>query len=83
MGSRGVDRKNLIKCPNVKAGDLICIKRVWLLTPVSYVCGVVLGVRIIKWDKNYRMIRMLKIDGEVCEEPLNIVHDANNLEILT
>lgn len=82
MGTRGVDRKNLNKCPEVKVGSLICIKRIWILSPVSHALGIVLEVRKTKWDKNYRIIKMLKIDGEITEEPLNIARDIENLEIL-
>lgn len=77
-----MDRKNLNKYPEVKVGSLICIKRIWILSPISHAFGIVLEVRKTKWDKNYRIIKMLKIDGEISEEPLNIIRDIDNLEIL-
>lgn len=82
MGTRGVDRKNLKKAVEVKVGNLICIKRIWILTPVCCVFGIVLDVRKTKWDKDYRIIKMLTTDGIVSDEPLNVIRDADNLQIL-
>jgi hypothetical protein len=82
MGTRGVNRKNLKKAVEVKVGNLICIKRIWILTPVCYIFGVVLDVRKTKWDKDYRILKMLTTDGIVSDEPLDIVRDINCYEII-
>lgn len=83
MGTRKLDRKNPIKEVEVKVGDLIRIQRVWLMTNVTHVFGLVLGISETKWDKNYRLIKLLKFDGEVGIEPINVIEDVGNLEFLS
>jgi hypothetical protein len=66
----------------MNVGDLIKIKRIWINHPPSYLQGIILSIKTTRWDKNYRIIKLLKTDGTIVDEPLDIVRDINCYEII-
>ena len=66
----------------MKLGDVVRIRRIWIMQPVSYVEGLVVDIRTTRWEDNYRIVSILTEDGKIVTEPIDLVRDAKNVEYI-
>ncbi len=65
-----------------KVGNIIYIEKSWTHRPPTKIFGLVIGIRKTKWDRDYRIIKVLQGDGKIVEEPLNIVREIECCKVI-
>lgn len=78
-----MDRENLKKLKiELRIGDRVRIKRIWINQPDSYIEGIILGFSDTRWDEDYRIVELLSTDGKIFKEPIHIKRDYRCFEVL-